>query len=97
MSPYRTPDIRKALGQKGFRETQSRHTIMHFLVGRKKTGVRTILSHGRKEYGDSLLAQMAKQLRISRSELNNLLDCPLTEDAYRQLLIERGAITRGRE
>jgi len=63
-----------------------------FYVGEKKTSVRTRLSHGVNEYGDSLLGQVARQLHLTRADLGDLIECPLKEDEYRQKLISGGHI-----
>jgi hypothetical protein len=48
-----------------------------------KRPVHTFLSHGVREYGDSLLGKMAQQLRLRRPELDALVECPLDGHALR--------------
>lgn len=60
--------------------------------GGKKTSVRTRLSHGAKEYSDNLLAQMAKQVKLDRSQFDDLIDCPLTGEEYIRHLVAKGHI-----
>jgi hypothetical protein len=92
MSTFKTGSIDKALRGKGFKMSSTHHDMYWFYVGEKKTSVRTRLSHGVSEYGDSLLGQMARQLHLTRADLGDLIECPLTEDAYRQKLISGGHV-----
>ena len=62
------------------------------MVGGVKTPVHTYLSHGEKEYGTALLGMMARELKLRRSELSALVECPLDRDEYIRLLAHRGAL-----
>lgn len=92
MGAIDTRAIRKALTAKGFRGEQSHHQMFFLYVEGKRTQVRTRISHGKREYGDSLLAQMARQVRLQRREFNDLIECPMSGEAYLQLLRERGEV-----
>ena len=92
MSTYKIREIKQALLSKGFQESNTHHHVYHLWVGNKKTGVRTYLSFGAKEYNDSLLGFVAKQLRLRRSELDDLIDCPISGEQYVNLLVERGDV-----
>ena len=92
MSTFKTGIIDSALRGKGFRKSNTHHEMYWFYVGGRKTSVRTRLSHGVSEYGDSLLGQMARQLHLTRTDLGELIECPLKEDQYRQKLISGGHI-----
>jgi len=92
MSTFKTSVIDGALRGKSFQKSSTHHDMYWFYVGEKKTSVRTRLSHGVSEYGDSLLGQMARQLHLTRADLGELIECPLTEDAYRQKLISGGYV-----
>lgn len=89
---FTTRQIDQALQSKGFRKRESHHAVYILFIGDRKTSIRTKLSHGRQEYGDSLLAQMARQLGLSRAELNDLIRCPLSGTQYVKLLEQRGWI-----
>jgi len=54
--------------------------------------VRTRISHGAKEYGDRLLSLVSRELHLTRRELDDLIGCPMSGDAYLQLLIARGVV-----
>ncbi|WP_240374128.1 type II toxin-antitoxin system HicA family toxin [Bacillus piscicola] len=92
MTVRKTKDIRKALTDKGFKESNSRHKRFILYVNNKKTTVRTVISHGKKEYSNTLLSAMSKQLRLSNEELLDLIDCPLTYESYIALLYDRNEI-----
>ena len=97
MTSRKGREIRSALRSKGFEETESdHHRLLHVYKGRR-TGIHTKVSHGKTEYGDNLLAQVAKQLRIKKKEALNLIDCPLDEEGYADLLIEAGHLSRDEE
>jgi len=98
MTPKPRSLIKSALESKGFEMDTCGHNRDHdfFLhyVNNKKTGIRTFLSRGvkYKEYSDDLLSQVAKQLRLKRKELDEFIECPLTQEGYVTLLKERGEI-----
>jgi len=56
------------------------------------TRIFTFYSHGTHECNDRLLGKMAKQLKLSRAQLDDLIDCTLGEEAYVKMLRERGEI-----
>ena len=86
--PKKVRDIISDLQRKGFRSQENDRTFLHLWVGGKKTPVWTKRSHGEKEIGDRLLGLMARQLRVTRREFNDLVDCPLSEDEYVRMLRE---------
>ena len=92
MGTIDTRTIRKALTAKGFRQEQSHHEMFFLYVQEKRTQVRTRISHGKREYGDNLLGQMARQVRLQRREFNDLIECPMSGETYLQLLRERGEV-----
>lgn len=84
-------DVEMALSQKGFtlRETNHNYFIYYTMEG-KKTAIKTKTSFGRKPkniVGD-LLAQMAKQCRLTTSQFLELVDCPLSRESYEEILKE---------
>ncbi len=58
----------------------------------KKTMIYTKISHGEKEIGDPLLSAMARQLRLTRNQLNDLIDCPLQYGDYVKILTDAGVV-----
>lgn len=93
MSSRPTRDIRKALLDKGFEEENTHHEMYWLRVDGKRTSIRTRISNGKKEYGDNLLAQMARQVKLTRDEFDDLVDCPLSKEAYAKKLMEAGHVT----
>jgi|CXWK01.1.fsa_nt_gi hypothetical protein len=90
--PRKTRDIEGSLGKKGFKKKDTHHTFFHLWVDDKKTTIHTKISHGSKEVSDPLLGQMAKQVRLNRSQFCDLVDCSLTHDGYLEILREGGHI-----
>jgi hypothetical protein len=85
--------IRAGLEAKGFREKKGGdHYRLVYYDGELKTAIRTKVSHHSKvEYREGLLKQVQKQLALPQlSDLLDLIDCPMDEDAYRALLAEQG-------
>ena len=90
--PRKTKAIRAALMKKGFIADDTHHEMFWMVVDGKKTSIRTRISHGAKEYGDELLALVARQVGLSKQELYRLIDCPMDGQKLRALLVERGRI-----
>jgi hypothetical protein len=66
--------------------------MFYLFVEGRRTYVRTRLSHGAREYGDNLLAAVAKEMKLRRRELDAFLNCPLDHAEYVKLLVERGVL-----
>jgi hypothetical protein len=84
--------IHSGLMKKGFRPRENDHTFYHLFVNEKKTVIFTKVSHGEKEVGDKLLGMMARQVRLTKRDFLNLVDCPLKMDEYLILLRQAGHI-----
>lgn len=96
--PRKPADVERALLNKGFRKKEGDHHffIYHSKAGRK-TAVFTKTSHGEREISDHLLGKMAKQVRLSNREFDDLVDCPLSRDAYEVKLIGKGLVVEDSE
>ena len=94
MTVYKSKEIGASLKKKGFVENLSRDHIRYTLyVDGKKTEIYTFISHGKKDYDDFLISKVKNQLRLqSKSEFQNLIECPMTKENYIKLLIERKCI-----
>jgi hypothetical protein len=90
--PRKTKAIRAALLKKGFVADDTHHEMFWLVVDGKKTSVRTRISHGAKEYGDELLALVARQVGLGKQEMYRLIDCPMDGEKLRASLVERGRI-----
>jgi len=89
----RASDIEAALLRKGFRKDNTHHRYLILYVEDQEMRVRTRISHAAGDYGDRLLAEVRKQLRLSRKEdLLRLVDCPMSGEEYVRLLRSQGVI-----
>lgn len=81
-------DVEASLKTKGFRQGEGdHHWFIYWTSDGKKTTIRTKTSHGAtKDLGDGLLTQMARQVRTSKGQFLDLIDCPMTRDQYEDLL-----------
>jgi hypothetical protein len=87
--------VESALKNKGFEPTEGdHHFFVYITLEGKKTAVRTKTSHTpkMKDISDNLLAQMAKQCRLSKNDFSRLLDCPLDREAYENILKDNGTL-----
>jgi hypothetical protein len=92
MTSRSTRDIERALLRKGFIREDTHHRFLILLGPSGDEAARTRLSHGIREYGDDLLAKVADQLRLSKRELLDPIDCRMSGEQYVALLSERGAL-----
>lgn len=92
MGTYKTDKLDKALTKKGFRKESTHHEMYWLFVGERRSEIRTRISHGKKEYGDPLLGQMAKQMKLRRSQFDDFVECPLSQEDYINLLQQQGII-----
>jgi len=91
--PRKQADVEKSLLIKGFLAGGGDHNYFFYHTKKgKKTIVRTKTSHGSREIDDNLLAQMAKQCKLSNKDFGLLVDCPLSRDEYETKLIAAGAV-----
>jgi len=94
MATMKVFDIKAALRKKGFVEEANRdHVFFTFFNNGMKTSIRTKISHGEKDIRDPLIKAMSKQVHLDKSDFTMLVECPLTEDAYKAKLIKDGVIT----
>ena len=83
--PRERKAILSALPQKGFTLEDGRdHHVLRFQHKGLVTALYTKVSRGTdyKDYSDDLLAKMSRQLKVSRSQLNGLIDCDLDLTEY---------------
>ena len=84
--------IETSLSKKGFVLKQSHHRFYTLYIDGKRTSIRTRLSHGAKEYDDHLLGQMSKQVKLTKEQVLELIDCPMSEERYKEILIDSGFV-----
>ncbi len=87
-------EFEAALARKGFRHDRSTTDKLFFLwVEGKKTKVWTKVSMGRGEdIGDGLVTQIKRQMRLSKGQLTNFVQCALEYDDYIDLLRQADVI-----
>ncbi len=91
---YKPSEIRKSLEKKGFKKKKGRqhhHKLTLYKDG-KRTSIKTYVSHSNKEYDSYLQHQMKKQLKLTLSELHELLDCPMDYDKLIETLETKGVV-----
>lgn len=84
MTSRLSKQIEKSLKRLGFDCTNTHHKI--YTIQIKGMIIRTRLSHGVKDYGNDLLAQMSKQLYLKKMELLRLIDGNMTLEEYETIL-----------
>ncbi len=92
--PRSARNVRRGLSRKGFLLTESRHHRFryHKLDG-DRTNVVTLMSHGSgRDVDDRLLAKMARQLHLTRSQFDRLIDCDLSQADYEAMMRRDGII-----
>ena len=92
--PKPAKDVAASLQRKGFALKENDHAFYHLFVDGKKTIVSTKISHGEREISDSLLGMMARQVKLTRRQFNDLIDCPLEFEEYVRLLRAAGHVAR---
>ena len=78
-------EIEKGLLKKGFVKDDNDHTWFRLKVDGKITKIRTKTSHGskNKDYGDTLLLMIRRQLHLeTKAQLLRLIDCVLEYRDY---------------
>ncbi|MEA3557881.1 MAG: hypothetical protein U9R75_01380 [Candidatus Thermoplasmatota archaeon] len=94
MTIRKTRKIQSSLDSKGFCKSTTDHYWYVLYFNGKKTSVRTKISYGKKEYDDSLLSKMSGQLRITKKELLDLIDCPLGYEEYCNILLNKNILSK---
>ena len=92
--PRRRRVVLRGLRRKGFREFNARHLqLRYFSVAGEDSEMFTLVSHGAdRDIGDRMLAQMARQLHLSRRQFDSLIDCSLSQAEFEAMLRDGGWI-----
>jgi predicted RNA binding protein YcfA (HicA-like mRNA interferase family) len=86
----RQQTVETSLERKGFLRSPGDHRFFtYYSKAGKKTIVFTKTSHGSREIGDHLIAQMARQCKLNKGQFVDLIECPLSRDQYEDVLIEK--------
>ncbi len=84
----------KNLKSKGFEDATNKsddHKYLNFFHNGRII-LHTKISHGAKDLNDFLIKQMSSQCKLSKEEFKDLANCPLSEEAYIQILKENEMI-----
>ena len=95
MKVRKVTDLVKVLKKKGFELNPEKndHNFYFLIVDGKKTSINTFFSHGKSEYGNSLMTKIKRQLRFHDTKTaEDFFDCPLTKEKYIELLTEQGDV-----
>ncbi len=87
--------VESSLQKKGFQETSGDHRFFsYYTIDGKKTEIQTKTSHTpkMKTIPDSLISKMAKQCKLNNKDFSDLIDCPLSREAYEKKLRENSEI-----
>ncbi|SHL33518.1 hypothetical protein SAMN02745216_05029 [Desulfatibacillum alkenivorans DSM 16219] len=88
--------VEKGLQKKGFvKDGGDHHYFVYFSMEGKKTPVKTKTSHGSSKYktlGAPLIAQMARQCKLTKQEFTDLIECPLSQKKYEEQLLDQEII-----
>ncbi len=93
MKSRKAKQISQVLQKKGFRLDPSKqhHDFYYLVINDKKQSVYTYLSHGAKDYGNSLMLMIKKQLKFKDNQMaEDFFDCPLSAEGYINRLIKNG-------
>ncbi|MFN7996945.1 MAG: hypothetical protein U0Q18_25245 [Bryobacteraceae bacterium] len=84
--------IEKALTAKGFVAQDTHHTIYWLYVDGRKRQIHTYISHGQRRADDWLLGQMARQLKLTKTQFLALVECTMSGSEYVRIMRAAGHI-----
>jgi len=88
----KTSSIKAALKRKGFIERDGDHHYYVYCIDGKKTSIFTKISHSSDEISDTLISAMARQTRLTKPKFTELVNCTLSEEDYRRMMIDEGNV-----
>ena len=97
MIPRKRDDVVTALTKKGFAQSNNDHMKFTFInTAGKKTQVWTKISRGssHRDIGVPNLSRMARQGKLSNTDFDRLLDCPLSREEYEDMLVSQNHISK---
>ena len=87
-------DIDAALRKKGFRRDLDGKHVWYFFQDKRgeDSCVKVMISHGAMgtTLGAPLIALMARQIHLTKSQFLELIDCTMSESDYRTILQDQG-------
>ena len=89
MGTLKVRQVEKALVTKLDFERRDSHHRLYRLHLDGQLVARTFVSHGQRELTSYHLGKMARQMRLSRREFLDAIECPLDREAYYTLIRQR--------
>lgn len=80
--------VEQSLAKKGFKNEPGDHKF--FVLYNE--GKRTKVSHNNQEINDYLIGNMSRQLHLNKLQFCDLINCPLSENAYKKILKDKNVI-----
>lgn len=88
--PFKSDKVRKSLKKKGFTENNGDHKFLELKLDGKFV-LHTKVSHGSTHDIDGyLIGQMARQCKLSKQDFSDLVNCPLSKEAYVKKIRDKG-------
>jgi len=80
-------DIISSMTKKGFKlDVDGKHKRLIYMHNGKTSSIVTHYSHSSDEVGDFLIKKMADQIKISKKQFLELVECTLNADDYLKLV-----------
>ena len=94
MAEARIGDIDSALNRKGFikADDRNRHIFYYFCHNGKKTAINTHYSKGAKSISEPLIHDMARQMKLTKDQFLQYVECSISLTDYVTILREKGFI-----
>ena len=88
--PIKAKLIDSGLCRKGFVKDDRNHRVYTYeTINGQKSTTQTMMSHSNRESSDihdNLVAAMARQCGLTKSDFIKLIQCPLSRDEYEKIL-----------
>ncbi len=88
---FNSDKVKKALLKKGFEEVNKDHKYFIYKYNNIEV-LHTKVSHGKKSLSKSLIGQMSRQCRLSKNDFFDLINCPLSQELYLEILKGKGVL-----
>lgn len=90
---FKVRNIERALVKKGFeRKEGKKHIIFTFIQNGERTEIYTFLSRGESEYRNKNIGSMCKQLKLSKRNFVNVIDCSWEYDDILNFYVTSGIL-----
>lgn len=81
-----------SLSSKGFKQEERDHKTFIYYVNGQRTSIHTKVSHSADEIDEFLIGKMKKQLKLSKQQFLDLVDCPLSLEQLRDYYVQNGIV-----